>query len=511
MASLISDNNRRIIKNTLFLYMRMFVILIISLFTSRVVFRTLGIDNYGIYNVVGSIIVFFTFITDGLLGATKRFITAELAIGNEQSLKHVFTTALNAHFLIAAMILIAGETIGVWFLNNMINIPDERMLAANVVFQFSVLSSVLMIIQSPYNGALIANERMAVYSYFSIIDVVSKLLIILFIQLLPGDKLIIYAALMFGISIVNFLINVLFVRHLLPMCRYCRYFDKQTFKSMFNYTGWTLFGSGAYIMTNQGVAVLINWFFGVAVNAALGVSNTITNIVSKFVKDFQVAFSPQITKYYVAKDEEELNKLVIRASRYSSYLILVFMVPICFEASDLLTLWLGDYPKYSVEFCVITLFCIYLESISAPMGAMITSDTNIKFYQLLLSTCYLLNFVICLIILCFMSIPYVVVIVRFIVDIGLVIVRLLSAIKIFECFRWKEWVVMVLFNAIVILIPVLLFVPVMYSFLIENIWLRLILWTSILVAILVASIFFIGLNRRERSLICSKLRFNLVL
>ena len=264
-------------------------------------------------------------------------------------------------------------------------------------------------------------------------------------------------------------------------------------------------------MTNQGVAVLINWFFGVAVNAALGVSNTITNIVSKFVKDFQVAFSPQITKYYVAKDEEELNKLVIRASRYSSYLILVFMVPICFEASDLFTLWLGDYPKYSVEFCVITLFCIYLESISAPMGAMITSDTNIKFYQLLLSTCYLLNFVICLIILCFMSIPYVVVIVRFIVDIGLVIVRLLSAIKIFECLRWKEWVVMVLFNAIVILIPVLLFVPVMYSFLIENIWLRLILWTSILVAILVASIFFIGLNRRERSLICSKLRFNLVL
>ena len=158
MASLISDNNRRIIKNTLFLYMRMFVILIISLFTSRVVFRTLGIDNYGIYNVVGSIIVFFTFITDGLLGATKRFITAVLAIGNEQSLKHVFTTALNAHFLIAAMILIAGETIGVWFLNNMINIPDERMLAANVVFQFSVLSSVLMIIQSPYNGALIAND-----------------------------------------------------------------------------------------------------------------------------------------------------------------------------------------------------------------------------------------------------------------------------------------------------------------------------------------------------------------
>lgn len=483
----------------------MLVILLISLITSRVVFRTLGIENYGIYNIVGSIIIFFAFIQDGLLGATKRYITAELATGDELSLKRIFTMAMNAHFLIAGLVLILGETIGVWFLNYMMNIPEGRMLAANIVFQFSILSTVFMIVQSPYSGALIANEKMSIYAYFSIFDVVSKLLIIFLIKLLPGDKLIIYAALMFGIVIVNFLINVLVVRHLLPMCRYCRFFDKQIFKSMFNYTGWTLFGSGSYILTNQGVAVLINMFFGVAVNAALGVSNTITNIVSKFVKDFQVAFSPQITKYYVSHDTVELNKLMIRASRYSSYLILLFMVPISFEISDLLTVWLGEYPQYTVEFCIITLFCIFLESISAPIAAMITSDSHIRFYQIALSTSYLLNFVLCWFVLLFVKIPYIVVCIKLLTDILLVIIRLSVSKKMFKDFDMKVWGRDVIINTLYIVIPILCTMALISKIQISDLWLRFIVMSSILLITTVFSIFFIGLHKKERDIVYSKI------
>lgn len=506
MAEPISENNKRILQNTLYLYLRMFILLIISLFTSRVVFQTLGVDNYGIYNIVGSIIVFFTFFTDGLLGATKRFITAELPSGDVNALQRVFSTAMNAHFLVSLVILVTSESFGLYFLNNFMNIPAGRELAANVVFQFSIFSAILMVIQSPYNGALIANEKMSIYAYFSIFDVVSKLLIIFLIKLLNGDKLILYASLMFIISVLYFLINIFYVRHILPMCRYHRGGDKQLFRSMFSYTGWTLFGSGTYILSNQGVAVLINLFFGVAVNAALGISNTIANIVNRFVKDFQVAFSPQITKYYVAKNIEELNKLVIRSSRYTSYLVLVFLVPICFEASDLLTIWLGVYPNYSVEFCILTLLCIFLESISVPLGFMITSDANIKIYQIFLSSCYMLNFFLCGMALLFFSIPYVVMIIRLAVDILLVFVRVLSAKSICDGFRYHEWIKKVFFDILFVLIPILLSAFFIIKILFTNIWIKIIFTTSSLLVITAFSIFFIGLDVRERSLIIDKIK-----
>lgn len=501
-----NPNNVRIAKNTMYMYLRMFVILVVSLYTTRIVFNVLGVQDYGIYSVVGGVIVFFTFINQSLAGATQRYITAELAEGTIESQRNVFSASIKAHILIGLIILTLGETIGLWFLNSVMNIPEDRMYAANVVYQLSVFSTFLMVLQSPFNAAIMANEKMAVYAYFSIFDVVFKFAIAFLIRVISGDKLIIYAILIFVVGVTNIFIYRIYCYKTFQMCRFRNVKDKSLFKGLFSYMGWALFGTAANLGTNQGVTMLVNYYNGVIINAAMGVSNQIVSIVNQFVTNFQVAFRPQIVKYYVTEDRVELSKLTIRASRMSAYLILILLIPVSFEIRDFLSIWLGDYPKFAVEFCVLTLICIYFESICNPLIMLITSDKSIKRYQLTVSLIYTTNILFCWIALSLGYVPYMVIAIRCAVDLALVTARLLLMRNRWYKFPIMEWIGKVILKPIIVMI-----IPVSISVLsqkiaIESLWARLIVLSGISFIVTATSIYFLLLENYEKGLIITYLR-----
>ena len=501
-----NPNNIRIAKNTMYMYLRMFVILIVSLYTTRIVFNVLGVEDYGIYNVVGGVIVFFTFINQSLAGATQRYITAELAEGNLESQRDIFSAAIKSHILIGLIILLLGETIGLWFLNSVMNIPEERMFAANVVFQLSVFSTFLTVLQAPFNATIMAHEKMAVYAYFSIFDVVFKLAVAFLIQAISGDKLIIYAILIFIVGVINIILYRIYCYRTFQMCRFHNVKDKALFKGLFSYMGWALFGTATNVGTNQGVSMLVNYYNGVIINAAMGVSNQIVSVVNQFVSNFQVAFRPQIVKYYVTKETNELAKLTIRASRMTAYLILILLIPISFEIKDFLSLWLGDYPKYAVEFCILTLVCIYFESICNPIIMLITSDKSIKRYQLVVSLIYSTNIIFCWIALSLGYVPYMVIAIRLAIDFSLIAARLLLMRNRWYNFPIMKWLQSVIIKPIVVMtIPVALSL-LMGKVVIDAVWVRLIVYSGFSFSITAGTIYLLLLERYEKDLIGSYLK-----
>lgn len=500
-----ASNNKRIAKNTIYMYMRMLVTLFISLFTSRVIFNALGIDNYGIYNIVGSVIVFFSFLNSGLSLATKRYITAELANGDSSSQKNTFGLVMLAHTYIAIIVLVLAETIGLWIVNYFLNIPSERIFAANVVYQLSVFSAIVGIVQSPYGSIIVAHEKMSVYAYFSIFDVAFKLLIVFAVKWIVGDKLIIYGILLFIVCIFNFIIYSTYCRKKFPQYRYIIPKDRTRLKQMFSYMGWSLAGQSMVMLTNQGVNMLINIFVGVAANAAMGISNTITNIVSQFVSNFQVAFNPQITKYYVAGDANNLNQLIYRASRYSSLLVLIFLIPIIFQAKTFLSLWLGNYPEYSVQFCILTVFCIYCEALSGPLWMVMGSDTNIKRYQTIISAIFSLNFIGSWILLYIGYPPYNVITVRLFVNILLIIARLLLCKQKIATFSIRKWLYDTFLRSIGIAVVPTLTGFTLYNIVYPNKIIEFIVVCSTIIFITLVGIFLIGFNLGERRLVINKI------
>lgn len=497
-------DNRRIAKNTLYMYLRMLVIMFVSLFTTRINFQALGIDNFGIYNVVGSIIVFFTFINSGLTTATRRYITAEIAKGDERSQRNVFNLAVWSHIGISAIVLFLGETIGLWLVNNLLNIPEDRMFAANVVYQLSVFSAILNVMQAPFSAAITANERMNIYAYISILEVFLKLAVAYIVLVSSGDKLIIFAICIFLVGIIHILIYRIYCYRVFPMCKYIRPHDRTLLREMFGYMGWNLAGQGMIVLTNQGVTVLVNMFFTVAANAAMGVSNQITHIVNNFVTNFQVAFHPQITKLYVSNNYPDLTKLAIRCSRISSYLVLVFLVPISFQIHNFLSIWLGEYPQYTIEFSFFTLMAIFIDAISAPLWMILASDSNIKTYQITLTSIYSLNFIGAYIILKLGFAPYSVIVVRVFVYMIAVVARLILVKNKVPMFSFIEWFGKVIGDCAKILILPLAVISVMKFVPLNNSLIELLLYGCLTFLAVCGSIFMFGLTNSERSVIINK-------
>ena len=484
----------------------MFVSLIVSLFTTRIVLNTLGFDNYGIYNVVGSIIVLFTFINSGLQGATRRYIIAELATGDILSQRKIFSLSIKSHILISSIIFIIGETIGLYILNYVLNIPPDRMFAANVVYQLSIFTCIISIMQSPYQSAIIAYEKMSIYAYLSIFDVFAKLAIMYFVYIINYDKLIVYGILIFGITLFIFLIHWLYCKHQFPMCTYIKTNNNKELKSMYTYMGWALFGQASNVASQQGVSMLVNVFYNVTVNAAIGISNNITKIVTQFISNFQIAFNPQITKLYIQQDFQTLNILLLRGCRYSCFLVLVFFVPVCFEIHDLLTIWLGEYPQYTAEFCILSLACMFLYASSNPLVSAITSDKNISLYQILVTIIYIADFLLCWLFLYYKSIPYTVLIIKFALDIILVGIRLYITQKRIPSFPIFRWLLDLIINPICILIPAIIITYGFTNITFQNIYLRFLVIGFISFLSTVISIYVIGLNKKERGIISNKLK-----
>lgn len=499
--------SKRIFKNTLYMYARMIVMLIISLFTARIVFNTLGVEDYGTYNVVGSIIVFFTFINGGLGAASSRYITAEIGKGTPQSGRKVFNVCLQAHAVIAMIVLILGETVGLWLVNSALNLPEGRYFAANIVYQFSIITAVIHILYSPFNTTLLAYERMNIYAYLTIFDAINRLLIIFLIQALDGDKLIIYGILTFAASLVIATFNYGYCFRNFTICHLKIYKDKGLLKEIFNFTSWSLLGQACIVGTNQGVTFLINVFCGVVVNAAMGISNQITNIVSNFVRNFQMAFQPQIVKSYSTKDYDYLKSLIYRSSKITSMLMLVFSVPICVEIGNVLKIWLGDYPQYACEFCQWTLIALFFDNITGPLWMTINSQSNIKKYQIITSLIFSMNFFMGWAVL-FSGLfpPYSVMIVRVFVFFVLIFVRLSFTKKFFNEFLINRWLKDVMLTSIVIFIVAYGLCKLVVYYFNMSLWTELISISVLSELILIPLCLYIMFEKSERKKVFSFVR-----
>ena len=375
------DNNKRIAKNTLLLYFRMFLTMAVSLYTSRVVLKTLGVVDYGIYNVVGGIVVMFGFINSCMSSATQRFITFALGKGDLQQLRTVFSTSLQIHAIIAAIVFVLCETVGLWFFYTQMQIPVERMGAAMWVLQCSVLSTMVMFISVPYNADIIAHEKMSAFAYISILEVVMKLAILFVLVLYPIDKLVLYAILLLVVQvIIRFCYSIYCNKHF-EETKYKKLWDGKLFKEMVAFAGWSLWGHMSSVFNSQGLNMLLNVFFGPVVNAARAIAVQVQGAIMQFTVNFQMALNPQITKTYARGEMEEMHKLIFRSARFSFYLIYFISLPVLFETNFILSLWLGNVPDNTVVFVRIILCTSILTSISNPMMVACGATGKVKKYQ----------------------------------------------------------------------------------------------------------------------------------
>lgn len=384
-----SSSNKRLAKNTISMYVRMLFLMLISFYTSRVVLQALGAEDFGTYNVVGGVVVMFTFINGAMTTGTQRHLSFELGIP-DGNVGRIFSACFNIHLWLAVLIVILAETIGLWFLNAKLNFPEGHMTAVNWVYQLSILSCVLNIVRVPYNAAIIAYEKMSFYAYIGIIEGILKLAIVFMLAYSPCDKLVYYAFLMMLVIAVVTLAYYAYCRKNFSEIRYSRVSDKALYKRLLNFSGWTLFGSVANMARNQGVTFIVNIFYGVTVNAAIGIANQVNAGITQFVTGFQQAFNPQLTKAEAAKDREYQTKLINVTAKYSYLIILFCSIPILYNLDYVLAFWLGEYPAYTREFCLWIVVSTLIDSISGPLWVTIFAIGKIKSYQIYISLLLLL-------------------------------------------------------------------------------------------------------------------------
>lgn len=369
----------------------MIVTMIISLYTSRVVLTNLGVEDYGIYNVVGGVVATFSVISGSLSAAISRFLTYELGKNDSSRLRLIFSTSVNIQIAMSLLIVLLAETIGLWFLNSEMVISNNRINAANWVFHCSIVSFVFNLVSIPYNASIIAHEKMSAFAYVSILEVVLKLLIVYVIVISPFDKLQSYAILLMLVSIIIRIVYQVYCSSRFEECQYQFVYDKKVLKQMTNFAGWNFIGASAGVLRTQGVNVLLNIFYGAGVNAARGISVQVNTAITSFANNFMTALNPQITKSYASGDFDYMHKLLFQGARLSFYLLLIPSLPIIIEAETILTIWLKLVPMHSVEFVQLILIFAMCEAISGPLIVAMLATGNIKKYQLIIGGTNLLN------------------------------------------------------------------------------------------------------------------------
>lgn len=387
-----SHDTKRIAKNTFFMYIRMFVMMLVSLYTSRVILNVLGVEDYGTYNVVGGVVSMFTLLTASMSASISRYLTFSLGKGDYETLRRVFSVSVEVQIAMAVVIVLAVEAVGVWFLNTQMKIPPERMVAANWVMQCSLISFVVGLLMVPYNASIISHERMNIYAYISIWDAVMKLVIVYALYVSPFDKLKSYAVLLLIVSTLTTVIYWVYCLRNFEECRFQIVKDKRLVKEMASFAGWGMLGDGAWMLNTQGVNILMNIFFGVVLNAARGVATTVDNVVQSFVRNFMVALNPQITKSYASGDYEYMHRLIFMGSKYSYFLMLFFFVPISLETRTILTLWLKIVPDYAVVFTQLTLMSTMCFMLGNTLITAIQATGQIRMYSIVMGLMALSNF-----------------------------------------------------------------------------------------------------------------------
>lgn len=497
-----SENNKRIAKNTLLLYVRTLFIMLVTLYTSRVVLNTLGVEDYGIYNVVGGVVAMFGFINSSMSSATQRYITFALGKGDMKRLQAVFSTALQIHFLIAALIIVLGETVGLWFMYTQMQIPADRMDAAFWVLQCSIVATVVMIVSVPYNADIIAHEKMSAFAYISILEAVLKLAVVFALVVSPFDKLIFYAFLILAVQLlIRFCYNHYCNRHF-PESKYRHVWDKGLFREMTGFAGWSMFGNLSGVFFGQGLNMLLNVFFGPVVNAARAVAVQVQNAIQQFVGSFQMALNPQITKTYAKGEMDEMHKLMFRSARFSFYLLFFLSLPVLFETDFILTVWLKTVPENTVIFLRIMICTSLIYTLANPMIIANQATGKVKRYQMVCGIILLMILPVSYVCLKLGCPPYSVFIVHFCMEsvaqlARMIMLRPLIGIRLRDYFR-QIYIKVIAVVALSVIVPFLVYESM------DGTLLRF--FTVCIVCILSVSTvaYTVGLSRNERTFVRAK-------
>ena len=383
MSNQTSDNNKRIAKNTMMLYMRMLFSMLVTLYTSRVILDKLGVSDFGIYNVVGGIATIFTFVNTAMTSSTQRFLVFELGKKESSKINEVFSLSVMNHLVMAVMIVVLCETLGLWFLDNKLNIPDERMVAATICFHVSIAITALMVINTPFNADVIANEKMSFFAYISIIEVICRLLVVYLISWISYDRLISYSFLLLFVQILINICYYVYCRSMFSESRFRLVRNWKLQKEMLCFSSWTLIGNLSNVLNNQGLNFLLNMFFGPVVNAARGIAMQCQNAILRFGANFQIAIHPQITKAYAARDFERSRSLFYKSIEYTFYLLFFLSLPVLMEIDFILSIWLKVVPENTSMMLRFMLLASIIDCISNPAICIAEATGNIKKFQLI--------------------------------------------------------------------------------------------------------------------------------
>lgn len=493
-----ASDNKRLAKNTVLLYGRTLLVMAITLFTSRVILESLGIEDYGTYNVIGGFVAMFSMIGGTLITATQRFINVELGKKEDGNVNKIFNTAIGINTILVIVLLLLLETFGLWFLNYKMTIPEGRLWAANVVFQCSIIAFVLNILSMPFNAIIIAFERMKAFAYITLLDAILKLGICYLLFLTKEDRLILYAILLMLISIMNNAIYYIYCKRQFPEeSRLHIVKDKESYIRQTSFAGYTFLGSIAAILANHGVNVVLNLFCGVTVNAARGVAVQVQHAVTKFVNDFMTALKPQITKTYASGEVDKAMSLVYRGAKFSYFLLLLLSVPIFFKTPEILTLWLKKYPDYSTIFVQLTLVYALITVLSTPLTTVILATGKIKSNALIIGGLRILILPLSYLVLVLDFAPYSVYVVMILIDTISIFTRLFI-LKAITGVNIKSYVKEVFLYTMAVSV-IIIFINYLLCRITTSTIIELLLYAIVSIIISFIVIVFVGLTKSERS------------
>lgn len=508
MANSSTSGNKTIAKNTLYMYFRMFITMLVGLYTSRVVLRILGVDDFGIYNVVGGLVVLFSFINSGMAAGTQRHLSYELG-KKDGNIKLIYSASYHIHIGVACVVLVFAETLGLWFLNTQMNFPENRMQVINWVYQISVVNCIVNTLRVPDNAAILAYERMSFYAYMGILEALLKLAIVFLLYIIPHDKLVVYSVLILVVSLIINLFFLFFCHNKLSDIKFAWVNDRTTYKYLLGFSMWALFGSVANVFLQQGINIIANIFFGVAMNAAIGIANQVNSHVFALTNGFQQAFAPQLTKVQASHDRLRQSELICLSAKFSYFITLVIVCPMVLNMDYILYLWLGQYPDHTSEVSKIMLYGVLIETLSGPLWITIFATGKIQAYQFVISVLLLMN----------IPISYVggllgmtvetMYLIRNIIYVAALLVRLGFMKKMidFDIKRFVSQTLLPIFAVTVIISALYLIVP--HGFLDCKSFVRFTLLGIAEVSLVSLVILFLGLNVKERqffkNLVVSKL------
>lgn len=494
------NTTKRIAKNTLMLYFRQILIMIVSLYTVRVVLNTLGAEDYGIYNVVAGVVVLFSFVNNAMATSTQRFLNFNLGKNDTEKTQQTYSASLLIHIGIALIFIVLAETIGLWFVNTKLNIPLERHSAAMWCYQFSIITTVFNILRVPYNAVIIAYEKMSFFAWVSIVEAVLKLLVVYLLIISPLDKLVAYVILLTLVSIIILFCYKIYCNKKFATAHYKKVTDYSLVKEILGFSGWSLFGATANVANNQGTNIVLNMFTNVTVNAAMGIANQVNNAVYSFVSNFQTAFKPQLVKSYAAGEKEEFNNLIIRSAKFSFYLLWIIVLPLTLNLDFVLGIWLKNVPEFSIGFVKLILLYSLFESINGPLWLAVQATGKIKKYQIIVSCLIFSNLPLSIIAFSLGANPYWVLLIRIILECFITIFRLLY-LKKTQKFSIRSYIKHVIIPVLLVMIFSFIITTILSSNFSGFVFFFISCFVSVIVNVLL--VFIVGININERKMLVS--------